>query len=185
MAKVLSTTTYAPASCAARITGGRSMTSRAGFVGDSSQTSAASSQAARSASWSVTSTRRTLMRPRASRSASCMTDAVVGVPRRHDGRAQPDEVEQRRDRREAGGEGQRAAALERAQRLLERRPGRVGVAAVLTVATGDVRRRERHRVVQRLVGLVGRAGRRDRDRGGSQRRRGVGRGVGHRASVGG
>ena len=58
MANVLSTTTYAPASCAAARMVGMSATSSAGLVGDSSQTSAASSHAATTASVSVMSTSR-------------------------------------------------------------------------------------------------------------------------------
>ena len=76
MAKVLSTTTYAPASWAAFVIAGTSATSMAGFVGDSSQTSEASSHAATTASVSVMSTRWALTRSRASRSASCITEPL-------------------------------------------------------------------------------------------------------------
>ena len=69
---MLSTTTYAPASCAAFVIVSMSATSSAGLVGDSSHTRAASAHAATTASVSVTSTSRAFTRPRASRSASCM-----------------------------------------------------------------------------------------------------------------
>ena len=72
-------------------------------------------------------------------------------------RAVADQVEHRRDRGQPGRERQAAPALERAEHLLERGPGRVAVAAVLEVAAGDVRRRHRDRRVQRRVGLVRRA----------------------------
>ena len=48
--KVLSTTTRAPASWAAAMIAGTSATSRAGLVGDSNHTSAASSHAATTSS---------------------------------------------------------------------------------------------------------------------------------------
>ena len=73
MAKVLSTTTYAPASCAAAVIVAMSATSSAGFVGDSSHTSAASSHAFTTASVSVMSTSSARIRPRDSRSAICIT----------------------------------------------------------------------------------------------------------------
>ena len=80
--------------------------------------------------------------------------ALVGVPGRDDLGALADEVEHGGDGGEAGREGERAAALERAERVLERAPGRVAVAAVLQVAARDVRRGHRQRHVERLVGLV-------------------------------
>ena len=67
--KVLSTTTRAPASWAAAMIAGTSATSRAGLVGDSNHTSAASSQAATTSSVSVMSTSVVVSRPRSSRSA--------------------------------------------------------------------------------------------------------------------
>ena len=76
MAKVLSTTTYAPASCAALVIVGMSASSMAGLVGDSIQTSEASSHAATTASVSLMSTRWDVMRPRASRSASCPSEPL-------------------------------------------------------------------------------------------------------------
>ncbi len=80
--------------------------------------------------------------------------AVVGVPRCDHDRALPDQVEHGRDARQSRGEGQAPAALERAQRLLERRPGGVAVAAVLQLAGRDVRRRHRDRHVQRRIRSV-------------------------------
>ena len=72
VAKVLSTTTCTPAAWPAATTAGRSTTSSAGLVGDSSHSSAASWQASAIASGSVTSTSAAAIRPRDSRSASCM-----------------------------------------------------------------------------------------------------------------
>ncbi len=72
VAKVLSTTTYASAACAASMIGSRSAISSAGLVGDSSQTKAASSQARTVASVSLMSTSWVRRRPRASRSASAI-----------------------------------------------------------------------------------------------------------------
>ena len=76
MAKVLSTTTYAPAAWAALVIVGMSATSMAGLVGDSIHTSEASSHAATTASVSSMSTRWEVMRPRASRSASCPSEPL-------------------------------------------------------------------------------------------------------------
>ena len=86
--------------------------------------------------------------------------AGVGVPGDDDRAVGADEVEHRRHRRQAGGEGQAAAALQRAEGVLERGPGRVAVAAVLHVAAGDVGRGHRDRRVERGVGrAVGATGR--------------------------
>ena len=95
--------------------------------------------------------------------------AAVGVARRDDLRAVADEVEHGRHGRHAGGEAQAAAALERAEGVLERGPGRVGVAAVLEVAAGDVGRGHRDRHVERCVRLVGRSAGGDGDGAGAQR----------------
>ncbi len=73
VAKVLSTTRYAPAAWAAAAIAGMSATSSAGLVGDSTHTSAAPSQAATTAAVSSRSTSRLTARPRDSRSASCIT----------------------------------------------------------------------------------------------------------------
>jgi hypothetical protein len=80
--------------------------------------------------------------------------AVVGVPRRHHHRAVADQVQDRRDHREPGGEGQAAATLQLAQGLLERRPRRVAVAAVLHLAARHERRGHRQGLVERVVRLV-------------------------------
>ena len=61
---------------AAFVIAGMSATSIAGLVGDSIHTREASSQAATTASRSVMSTSRDCTRPRASRSASCITEPV-------------------------------------------------------------------------------------------------------------
>ena len=95
--------------------------------------------------------------------------AVVRVPRCDHGRALADQVEHRGDGRQAGGERQAAATLERAERLLERGPGRVAVAAVLQVAGRDVRRGHRDRCVQRGVRDVLRTAGRDGGGGGGPR----------------
>ena len=63
VAKVLSTPTPMPSFFAAAIRVGRSAISRDGFVGDSSQTSAAPFMAAITSSFLVTSTNRTSKRP--------------------------------------------------------------------------------------------------------------------------
>jgi hypothetical protein len=106
--------------------------------------------------------------------------AEVRVPRRDHHAVLSDEVEHRRHGRETGRERQRTPALERAERLLERRPGRVRVPPVLEVAARDVRRRHLDRRVQRLVGLVRRPPRVHDDR-----RGGEGWGVtGHAPNVG-
>ena len=94
--------------------------------------------------------------------------AVVGVPRHHHLVAERDQVEEAGDRRHPGRVRQAPAALQRAQRALERGPRRVAVAAVLEVPTGDVRRRHRDRRVERLVGLVRRPARGDGDGRGPQ-----------------
>ena len=70
VANVLSTATYAPSSWAAAMIAGRSATSSAGLVGDSTHTSDASSQAFTTASVSSMSTRTGVSRPRISRSSS-------------------------------------------------------------------------------------------------------------------
>ena len=93
-------------------------------------------------------------RPRSSRSRERGEGAVVGVPRGDDLVAERDQVEHGGDRGHARGVGQAAAALERAERVLEGGPGRVAVAAVLEVPAGDVRRGHGDRRVQRLVRLV-------------------------------
>ena len=86
--------------------------------------------------------------------------AGVGVPRHDDLAVRADEVEHGRHRREAGGEGQAAATLERAERVLEGGPGRVAVAAVLHLAARDVGRGHGDRGVEGCVGrLLGAPGR--------------------------
>ena len=73
------------------------------------------------------------------------------------------------------------------ERVLERGPRRVAVAAVLHLAAGDVGRGGGERGVERLVGLVGRASGGHHDGAGGQRRRVVGGhgGVTHAATLGG
>ena len=75
-----------------------------------------------------------------------------------------DDLRARRQRLEDGGdgghpgrEGERLAALEPAEHVLERVPRRVPVAAVRDGAAGVVRRREHDGRVERGVGRVGRA----------------------------
>ncbi len=82
--------------------------------------------------------------------------ALVGVLRHDDLLAVRDQVEHGGHGREPAGEGQAATSLEGTERVLERRPGGVAVAAVLEVAAGDVRRGHRDRHVQRGVGHRGR-----------------------------
>ena len=107
------------------------------------------------------------------------------MPRRDHLGALAHQVEDRRDRGEPRRERQRPAALEVAERLLEGRPGRVAVAAVLHRPAGDVRRGHRQRLVQRVVRLVRRPAGGHRDGGGTVRRAG-GRGSarGHVSSLG-
>ena len=98
--------------------------------------------------------------------------AEVRVPRRDHQGVLADEVQHRGDGSEPRGEGQRAPALQGAERLLERRPRRVRVPPVLEVAARDVRRRHRDRRVQRLVRRRAAGGRRA-----PRRSRGRGAGV--------
>ena len=129
----------------------------AGLVGDSSQTSEASSQAATTA-LGVGDVDEHRLDPLAQLEVTELHDrAEVGVPRRDHLLPVADEVEDRRHRCQPAREGQAASALEPTERLLERGPRRVAVAAVLEVPSGDVRRGHRDRRVQRLVGLVRRA----------------------------
>ena len=76
-------------------------------------------------------------------------DAEVRRALRDDARAERQLVEDRVAGREPGGERDAAAALERAERLLECGPARVAVAAVDGVAAVVVRRRRNDRRVQR------------------------------------
>ena len=89
--------------------------------------------------------------------------ALVRVPRHHHLLAERDQVEHGGDRCEPARERQAAPALEGAERVLERAPGGVAVAAVLEVAAGDVRRGHRDRGVERLVRLVRRTAGRHRE----------------------
>ena len=130
VATVLSTANSAPVARAAAETASRSQTSSRGLEGVSTHTSVAPSAAATIASVSV-GTIRTSM-PFGSRSlAREVADAWVAVAardehvagaqaRQHDGG----------DRGHARGEDDRRSAVQLADRALERRPGRVGVAAV-------------------------------------------------------
>ena len=118
-----------------------SATSSSGFVGDSSQSIAAPSRAPTTASVSVTSTGRDDDLAGLGAVGQRHEGAVVGRRRHDDAATVGDERERRRHGRHAGGEHEGVAALERAERLLERRPGRVADAGV----------------ARRPVGVVGRA----------------------------
>ena len=172
VAKVLSTTTYAPASCAAATIAGMSATSSAGLVGRL-QPHQRGVVAGLHDGVGVGDVDQQRADAAARLQVGQLHDAaVVGVPRRDHGAALTDQVEDGRDRGEPGGERQAPPALEVAERLLERRPGRVAVAAVLRVAPGDVRRGHRQRHVQRVVRVVRGTPGRDRDGGGTVGRRG-------------
>ena len=125
VAKVLSTTTEAPASCAAAAIVGMSAISSAGFVGDSSQTSAASSHASTTASVSVMSTSSALQPAAGLEVGQLHHAAVVGVPGRDHLRALADQVEHRARPRPARTR-RPARARPRARRARPRRPSRSG-----------------------------------------------------------
>ena len=112
VAKVLSTTTYAPASWAAAMIVAMSASSSAGLVGrlEPDQRGVLAGRDARRGVGDVDQRGR---QPAARLEVGQLArSAVVGVPR-HDHRASRDQVEHRGDRREPGGERQRATALER------------------------------------------------------------------------
>ena len=117
-------------------------TSSIGLVGDSIHSSAAPSSAARTASWSVGSTRRTTTAPVVGELVEQRRRAVVGVRRDDDGAAVRDEGERGRHRGHPRGEDEGVATLEPAQGLLERRPRRVAGARVVDRPVGDVGRGE-------------------------------------------
>ena len=141
-----------PPRARAATSAGRSATSRRGLVGDSSQT--------RSAPGGRGHDRRGVgdvdgaqLRPaRVDRArASWLSVPEYALSGADDGGALRQQRQHRRHGRQAGREGQRPAALEVADRLLERGPGRVAVAAVLDLAAGDVRGGERDRLAERRV----------------------------------
>ena len=145
---------WAPARWAASVMVAMSATSIAGLVGDSSQTSAASSQAALDGLGVGDVDELGLHAPTQLQVGELHHRAGVGVPGRDHLLAVADEVEDRRHGGQTAAERQAASALEAAERLLERGPRRVGVAAVLEIAPGGVRRGQHDRLVERLVGLV-------------------------------
>ena len=94
--------------------------------------------------------------------------AVVGVGRRDDDAAFGGERQGRGDRCHARGEHQRRATLERPERVLERRPGRVAATGVVDRAVGDVRRGQLQGRVDPGSGHARLAAGRDQDRGGGE-----------------
>ena len=150
VANVESTTTRAPAACAAAATAAMSTTSSVGFVGVSSQTMAAPSAAAISSSVRAETSRRLdparLVPPGQLRARAAVRDGLG-----HHDAAHRHQVGHGGDRGHAAREADRPAAgtLERGQYLLERAPRRVADPRVGDRSTGGEGRAEHGRGVHR------------------------------------
>ncbi len=171
VAKVLSTTSSAPAAADRAPSASRSTTLSIGLVGDSAQTRSAPCTASAVAAASVRSTSRTVSRPLLLHPPQHLQAAVVGVrPGDHD-TALRRQVQRRCDGGQPGRERRRHPALEGADRALEHLPGRVAVAAVTDLPAGVVGRRHHQRRVHRPVRLPGWPAGGHRHGGRGQRRR--------------
>ena len=155
VANVLSTTTRVPALRGAAQMAATSAVSSSGLVGDSSHSRSASSARAIQAAVSAGANRST-RQPWSRAPASAMPgDGLVAVVGDHEVRARRQLAQDRGGRGHAGGERDRAAALQAADHGLERLPGLGALAAAVEAlgAEHEVRRRHQRRV-QRRAGLT-------------------------------
>ena len=153
VANVESTTTRAPAARAPAVIAGRSATSSVGFVGVSIHTTSAPLAAASTASVAVMSTGRSSIASRCGVLGEQAAHAEV-ADGRHDDDPRCERVHGGRRSRHPGREGDRPAALERADGVLEGRPRRRPVRAAVVAAAAHVRR-QHDRLVQRLARRAG------------------------------